>query len=368
MTARNRKLGAVPDPLVPREADLRGFDYMPLEIGRLRDSDLAAEPDAEVFRSNVISWCAAWQQEPAGSLPDDDKALARLLGYGRDLKTWGRVRAAGGLRHWIRASDGRLYHPLVAEKVLEAWVEKLLHRKSSGAGNAKRWNVAFDEAPILAALARSAELLNNLNPQSRTLKKLSRLKIIGTPAGTHEPSHQDSHPDSHPDDECVLPGSQGNGSGTRNRNAKDMDSAPTAMPAMERFESTRNSAGENSEFAHSGPSGPGAPQGFADSALAGMRDAEASAPAAGRNPIWDSQDKRDAYAAQKIIDHLPGTAAENQMIFYKAETPGDPGHEAAVTLCLKAAKAAGVGWVSPGWRQKNPEGDPLEIVPALRRA
>ena len=44
-----------------------------------------------------------------------------------------------------------------------------------------------------------------------------------------------------------------------------------------------------------------------------------------------------------------------------------PGHDAAVTLCLKAAKAAGVGWVSPAWRQKNPDGDPLEIVPALRR-
>jgi hypothetical protein len=359
-------MNVVPDPLVPREAELRGFDYMPLEIGRLRDSDLAAEPDAEVFRSNVMSWCAAWQQEPAGSLPDDDKALARLLGYGRDLKTWRRVRRAGGLRHWIRASDGRLYHPLVAEKVLEAWVERLLHRKSSGAGNAKRWNVAFDEAPILAALVRSAELLNNLNPQSRTLKKLSRLKIIGTPAGIRKPSRRDG--------ENVALGSHGgsqgtgNGNGNGNGNGKECGAGETANPAMDGSESYIGGAGENSQFLNSGPSGPEGPRGFRETALAGLRAAGASVPAAGRNPKWDSQAKRDAYAAQKIIAHLPGTAAENQMIFYKAETPGDPGHDDAVTLCLKAAKAAGVGWVSPGWRQKNPEGDPLEIVPALRRA
>lgn len=112
------------DPLVPPEVDLRNFTYMPLDVVRLRDSDIAGVEDGEVFRAAVLAWCAAWHQVPAASLPDDDAVLARLTGYGRDLATWKRVREAGALRGFVRCSDGRLYHPVVAEKALEAWGKK----------------------------------------------------------------------------------------------------------------------------------------------------------------------------------------------------------------------------------------------------
>jgi len=112
------------DPLVPPEVDLRNFTYMPLDVVRLRDSDIAGVEDGEVFRAAVLAWCAAWHQVPAASLPDDDAVLARLTGYGRDLATWKRVREAGALRGFVRCSDGRLYHPVVAEKALEAWDKK----------------------------------------------------------------------------------------------------------------------------------------------------------------------------------------------------------------------------------------------------
>jgi hypothetical protein len=112
------------DPLVPPEVDLRNFHYMPLDVVRLRDSDIAGVEDGEVFRAAVLAWCAAWHQVPAASLPDDDAVLARLTGYGRDLATWKRVREAGALRGFVRCSDGRLYHPVVAEKALEAWEKK----------------------------------------------------------------------------------------------------------------------------------------------------------------------------------------------------------------------------------------------------
>lgn len=112
------------DPLVPPEVDLRNFHYMPLDVVRLRDSDIAGVEDGEVFRAAVLAWCAAWHQVPAASLPDDDAVLARLTGYGRDLATWRRVREAGALRGFVRCSDGRLYHPVVAEKALEAWDKK----------------------------------------------------------------------------------------------------------------------------------------------------------------------------------------------------------------------------------------------------
>lgn len=115
-------------PLVPADVDLRNFPYMPLDVVRLRDSDIAADPDGEVFRASVLSWCVSWHQVPAASLPDDDALLARLLGYGRDVKGWQRLRAAGALHNWIKCADGRLYHPTVAEKAIEAWKSKVAQR------------------------------------------------------------------------------------------------------------------------------------------------------------------------------------------------------------------------------------------------
>lgn len=128
-----------PDPFTPPESDLRDFAFMPLDVLRLRDSDLAAIPDAEAFRAAVIAWCVAWHQVPAASLPDDDATLCRLLGYGRDLAGWKRTRQAGALRGFTRCSDGRLYHHVVAEKALDAWQKKQRQRDRSRKANAVRW-------------------------------------------------------------------------------------------------------------------------------------------------------------------------------------------------------------------------------------
>lgn len=106
-------------PLTPIDCDLRNFPHMPLDVVRLRDSDLAALEGAEEFRAAVLLWCASWHQIPAASLPDDDRVLANLAGFGRVVKEWNKVRE-GALRGWIKCSDGRLYHPVIAEKALSA--------------------------------------------------------------------------------------------------------------------------------------------------------------------------------------------------------------------------------------------------------
>ena len=127
-------------PIVPADVDLQDFQYMPLDVRRLRDSDLAALESPESCWAAVLLWSASWHQVPAASLPDDDRVLANLAGYGRVVKEWQRVRE-GALRGWIKCDDGRLYHPVVAEKALEAWDSKLHHahgklkerlRKSNG--------------------------------------------------------------------------------------------------------------------------------------------------------------------------------------------------------------------------------------------
>jgi hypothetical protein len=109
----------LPPPLVPPDADLRDFAYMPLDVVRLRDSDLAASVSGEEFRAAVLLWCASWHQIPAGSLPDDDIQLSHLAGFGRVVKEWKKVKS-GALHKWTKCSDGRLYHKTVAEKVLDA--------------------------------------------------------------------------------------------------------------------------------------------------------------------------------------------------------------------------------------------------------
>jgi hypothetical protein len=127
-----------PQPPVPADVDLREFSWMSLDIRRLRDSDLAAVATGEEFRAAVLLWCAAWHQVPAASLPDDDRLLANLAGFGRDVDAWKAVRE-GALRGFALCSDGRLYHPVVAEKAMAAFESLQANlRRTSHATEARR--------------------------------------------------------------------------------------------------------------------------------------------------------------------------------------------------------------------------------------
>jgi hypothetical protein len=116
-----------PTPPVSADADLQDFPFMPLHVARLRDSDLAAEEEPEACWYAVLLWAASWHQLPAGSLPDNDTVLMRLVGLGRDKKTWQRNKE-GAMRGFVLCSDGRFYHPVVAEQVNEAWDGKIRQR------------------------------------------------------------------------------------------------------------------------------------------------------------------------------------------------------------------------------------------------
>jgi len=116
----------LPSPLTPADCNLQDFAFMPLDVGRLRDSDMAAYESPEACWAAVLLWSTAWHQVPAASLPDDDRFLAKAAGYGRVVKEWMSVRE-GALHGWIKCADGRLYHPVVAEKALESWRAKVHH-------------------------------------------------------------------------------------------------------------------------------------------------------------------------------------------------------------------------------------------------
>ncbi len=128
-----------PDTLTPAECDLRDFPFMQVDVARLRDSDLAALETPEACWAAMLLWCAAWHQVPAASLPDDDTVLARIAGYGRCVHAWKKIRK-GALRGFIKCRDGRLYHPVVAEKANAAWKLKLQHNYAKFEGRMRKHN------------------------------------------------------------------------------------------------------------------------------------------------------------------------------------------------------------------------------------
>lgn len=115
-------------PLTPEGCDLRGLEWMPLYGGRLFGSDFDAHATDSEWRTAMQLWWAAWNQVPAASLPDDDVALCRLAGYGRDARGWSKVRDRA-LHGFVKCSDGRLYHKALAIFAHESWDRRLKDRK-----------------------------------------------------------------------------------------------------------------------------------------------------------------------------------------------------------------------------------------------
>lgn len=110
----------LPAPLVGAEVDLRGYGWMPLHGERLFRSDTWLGATDRERVACIYIWWAAWQQVPAGSLPDDDRVLAQLAGPGVALQAWRRMRARV-MRGFVRCSDGRLYHALLCQEAIESW-------------------------------------------------------------------------------------------------------------------------------------------------------------------------------------------------------------------------------------------------------
>ena len=226
----------LPAPFVPEDVDLRDFTFMPVDIVRLFNSEFHAQSTDAEWRAGVTLWLKSYHQVPASSLPDDDIALARLAELGRDLKTWRKIKA-GALRGWTRCSDGKLYHRTVAEKALEGWIERLAQRKSSAAGNAKRYGYPFDPGSFDQAMETCRRLLAVLNPQSRVLAKRGGKPTedapVGSPAGTtigstdHVPGGT-TNGTAEPPPDHLPSGSQGTGTGKLSSSLRSEDASTRA--------------------------------------------------------------------------------------------------------------------------------------------
>ncbi|WP_413194545.1 DUF1376 domain-containing protein [Pararobbsia alpina] len=92
---------------------------MPLDVVRVIDSDTFGLSTGDEFKTAFRLWAKSWLQVPAASLPDDDRLLAHLAGLSENMPKWKRVRDVA-LRGFVKCTDGRLYHPVIAEKAIEA--------------------------------------------------------------------------------------------------------------------------------------------------------------------------------------------------------------------------------------------------------
>lgn len=127
----------LPEPLVPADVDLRDFDFIPLYGDRLFNSDTWALCDADEKVAALRLWWRAWHEEPAGSLPNNDRLLAERAGYGVAVKAFLAVKP-NAMRGWILCSDDRLYHPVVASIALDVWEKKSRKRVENDADRERK--------------------------------------------------------------------------------------------------------------------------------------------------------------------------------------------------------------------------------------
>lgn len=211
-------------PLTPPDCDLRDFPRMMLDIIRLRASSFDKIRDDAAWRAGLNLWMSSWHQVPAGSLPNDEDELTSAAGLGRDVRSWRKVKEAA-LRGWVLADDGLLYHEVVAEIAIEAWLDKLGSRLSSDAGNAKRYGHEFDPARLYGEIRVAAEMLERLNLKSKALRKQHVLKSRKSPDGA-----PDLLPVGEPAGDPL--GSQGNRSDQNGvKRKKDKPSSSAGEPA-----------------------------------------------------------------------------------------------------------------------------------------
>lgn len=113
-----------PAPLTPSDCDLSAYDWFPLKHKRLMRSAWWLRASDRAKALNIELWCAAYEEVPAASLPDDDVALSEIAGFGRrDLTAWLAIKDEV-MAPWVLCSDGRWYHETLAEVANEAWVSR----------------------------------------------------------------------------------------------------------------------------------------------------------------------------------------------------------------------------------------------------
>jgi hypothetical protein len=199
-----------PAPFTPANADLNGYDFMPLFGELLRTSNFNAKVSDAGFRAAINLWWGAWLQVPAASLPDDEAVMCRLADLGRDLKAWRRVRDEA-MSGFVLCSDGRWYHGFLAPKAIAAWEERqnaIKRGKASGVARKLRKG-QLNQSQAAKASADNLETLRTSSVdavETETNKGRGREKLTNTASTVRDtPAPPSAPPEADPPQPQVNP-------------------------------------------------------------------------------------------------------------------------------------------------------------------
>lgn len=134
---------------------MRALGEFRLWTNRLRRSrawrEARRDPRLGFFFVNL--WVEAWENgDPAGSLEDDDDALADAAMCPVD--EWAAV-ADRLMKGWVRYRDGKIYHPVVVEAVLAVLAARQQYSKRTAAARASKARKRQEKMPKTDASSAS---------------------------------------------------------------------------------------------------------------------------------------------------------------------------------------------------------------------
>jgi len=152
----------LPAPPYPESTAVNGFDFR-LDYRRIEQSDTWSLATPALRPWLLMIWYRSWQQIPAGAFVDQDDVIAARIGMA--LVMFKRSRPIL-LRGWRLHADGRIYHPVIVERVQErlAWRSNENARKQAyrqkmshgtDAGQTRDTSVRDDAGAAAAATATS---------------------------------------------------------------------------------------------------------------------------------------------------------------------------------------------------------------------
>ena len=113
--------------------NVRNLPYMPLFIDRLLNSDTWIMASGDEAKAMITIWCAAWHQNEAGTLPNNDQVLKVLSRAGEN---WMQMRETVLSGFELNEKTNRLHHQVIQEIAAEAFSKTDRFRKAANA----RWN------------------------------------------------------------------------------------------------------------------------------------------------------------------------------------------------------------------------------------
>jgi hypothetical protein len=120
----------LPDPPYPAEIRARGWRFE-IELERVKRSDTWKLTPAEIRPWLFMLWAEAWLEHPVGTLPADDRLIAATIEMPLALFQAHREVL---MRGWYRCADGRLYHPVLCERV-----EEMIALRQKDAARVRAW-------------------------------------------------------------------------------------------------------------------------------------------------------------------------------------------------------------------------------------